>query len=279
MAHTIEALKFVGEPSTIDIIDIFLELPPCLNPTYSAGSDSSGNVTINSVVGSVVTYTPNSTGSFNFVVTISCDGIPTSIETVEGTAVAFQAIVSEASDPYTFLPCCNDCFNPIIVSNLYEGDTYIPFSLDMEDGTIVKTLSGDIGRVLDGKGVIELSEALTAGANIQLQVDSETCKAVSSIVKVKNVSEDCDACPNPNTCHIRLLNVSVKSDGINLVSISKLNVEAFGELKYRLDNGEWFSDWGSIGSFSSLVNHTLGIKLVNNPSCRLEYPFLAISYT
>lgn len=276
MPYTIVDLQIVGVPNTIDLSTIITGTIPCTGGVYSA--TASERVIINSVVGSIVTYTPTISGEFSFVGSISCLEGGEAVQ-IYGSAVVFQAVVSEQSPVYTFLPCCNDCFNPIIVSNLYEGDTYIPFSLDMEDGTIVKTLSGDIGRVLDGKGVIELSEALTAGANIQLQVDSETCKAVSSIVKVKNVSEDCDACPNPNTCHIRLLNVSVKSDGINLVSISKLNVEAFGELKYRLDNGEWFSDWGSIGSFSSLVNHTLGIKLVNNPSCRLEYPFLAISYT
>jgi hypothetical protein len=278
MPYTIDGVKFVGESSTLDINDILPAPSPCTSPAYTAGADNMAGVIINSVVGSIVTYTPTRAGSFVFGVTILCNEETFSIENVEGVAIVFQATVSLASEPYTFLPCCNDCFNPIIVSNLYEGDTYIPFSLEMEDGVVVSTLSGDVGSVLNGVGVIELSTPLVAGANIQLQVDSDTCKAVSSVMKVKAISEDCDTCANPNNCHIRLLNVSVKSDGVNLVSISKLNVEAFSELRYRLDNGAWFSDWSSIGSFNSLVNHTLGIKLVNNPSCRIEYPFLAISY-
>lgn len=276
MSYTISDLQVVGIPNTIDLSDIIPPLMGCL-PLY--GAIPTSNVEILSVIDSTVTYVTLATGSFEFTAFNGCYGEGDTVVEIDGNAAVFQAAVSQASDPYTFLPCCSDCFNPIIVSSLYEGDAYIPFSLDMEDGTIVKTASDDVGRVLDGKGVIELSEPLIAGTNIQLQVDSPTCKAVSAIVKVKVVAEDCDSCANPNTCHIRLLNVSVKNDGINLVSISKLNVEAFGELRYRLDNGEWFSDWSNIGSFSSLINHTLGIKLANNPSCRIEYPFLAISYT
>lgn len=187
--------------------------------------------------------------------------------------------VSPASEPIIFPLCCEDCASPVIVSTLYAGDTYIPFSADMGDGISVETMSGDAGVVYNGRGIIELSTPLAEGDTVQLKVGVIGCNAVSSVSTVKAVSDDCDSCPNPNSCHIRVLNVAVKYEGINLVSISSLSVEAFGELRYRLDNGEWYSDWASIGSFNSLVNHTLGIKLVNNPSCRLEYPFLAIAFT
>lgn len=275
MTHEITDLQIIGKEYTLDLSD-FIGGSCSGIEFYSAIPVS--NVTILSIVGSIVSYTPTVTGSFSFNGYYSCEGVPEILE-VSGNAVPFQATVSIASDIYNFTPCCNECYNPIIVSDLYEGDTYITFSLDMEDGLTVETLSGDNGRVLEGKGVIELSEPLVAGASIQLRVYSDYCKALSDVVVVKKVVQDCDDCPTQNTCHIRLLSVSVKYDGVNLVSISNLNVEAFGELRYRLDNGEWFSDWASIGSFSSLVNHTLGIKLVNNPSCRIEYPFLAISYT
>jgi len=275
MTYEITDLQIIGKTYTLDLSDLIGGV--CGGTEFYSAVPVS-NVTILSVVGSIVSYTPTVTGTFEFNGYYSCDDTPAIVE-VSGTAVPFQATVSIASEVYNFTPCCNECYKPIIVSGLYEGNTYIPFSLDMEDGITVETLSGDGSRVLEGKGVIELSEPLVAGESVQLRVYSDSCKAVSDAVIVKTISEDCDSCPNPNTCHIRLLNVSVKSDGVNLVSISRLNVEAFGELRYRLDNGSWFSDWSSIGSFSSLVNHTLGIKLVNNPACRIEYPFLAISYT
>lgn len=187
--------------------------------------------------------------------------------------------LSPASDPVLFPACCVECLNPIIVSTLYDGDTYIPFSLNMPDGTqVYDTLTNSYGTVINGSGVIELSEALSAGASVQIKVDDSSCKSASSVSIIQSKQEDCD-CVVPNNCHVRVMSVSVKSSGTNLVSLSYLSVEANGELRYRLDGGEWFSDWASIGSFSSLVNHTLGIKLVNNPACRIEYPFLAISYT
>jgi len=275
MTYEITDLQIIGKIYTLDLSELLGG--GCGGTGFYAAVPVS-NVSIVSVVESVVSYTPTATGLFSFNGYYSCDETSLLVE-VSGTAVPFQATVSAASDVYNFTPCCNECYNPIIVSDLYEGDTYIAFSLDMEDGITVETLAGDGGRTLEGKGVIELFEPLVAGESIQLQVYSDSCKAVSDIVIVKTIAEDCDSCPNQNTCHIRLLNVSVKSDGVNLVSISKLNVEAFGELRYRLDNGSWFADWASIGSFSSLVNHTIGIKLVNNPACRIEYPFLAISYT
>lgn len=276
MTFIITEPRIVGVEYTLDMAVVLPPIPMCL-PLYTAAPMT--NIEIVSISDSILTYKTLNFGSFEFSIFNNCLGEGATATQVQGDAVIFNATVSQQSEPYTFLPCCNDCFNPIIVSNLYEGDTYIAFSLDMEDGTVVKTASDDIGKVLDGKGVIELSESLIAGVDIQLLVDSPTCKATSSVVKVKNIPEDCNSCANPNACHIRLLNVSVRNEGVNLVSISRLNVEAFGELRYRLDNGEWFSDWSNIGSFSSLVNHTLGIKLVNNPACRIEYPFLAISYT
>lgn len=275
MDYIINELQVVDIANTLNLSEVGI-CPSGLGGLWTIESTTL-NVTA-SISGRVLEYTPTGAGSFSIRVKMTCD-TPATFFDIRGNASFFNLSIGDLSEIYNFPVCCNDCYNPIIVSSLYEGDTYIPFSLDMEDGTVVKTASDDIGRVLDGKGLIELSEPLVSGANIQLQVDSETCKAVSSVVKVKAVSEDCDSCANLNSCHIRLLNVSVKSDGVNLVSISKLNLEAFGELRYRLDNGEWFSDWSSIGSFSSLVNHTLGIKLVNNPACRIEYPFLAISYT
>lgn len=185
--------------------------------------------------------------------------------------------VSPISEPITFPACCVDCYNPIIVADLYDGDSYIPFSLDMIDGTIVRdSITNSQGRVINGSGVVELSEPLVVGVGVKLVVDDNNCKSSSSEVIVLPKSESCD-CPEIDRCHVRVISVSIKKVGINLIALNYLSVEANSELRYRLDNGEWFSDWASIGSFSSLVNHTLGIKLVNNPACRIEYPFLAIS--
>lgn len=188
-------------------------------------------------------------------------------------------ILSPASEPVLFPACCVDCFNPIIVSTLYEGDTYIPFSLDMLDGTqVYDSVTNSYGTVVDGAGVVELSEPLQAGAGVSIIVDDTSCKSASTVSVVLSKPDSCD-CPSVDNCHVRVMSVSIKIVGVNLVELSYLSVESNGEMRYRLDNGEWVSDWAKIGSFSSLVNHTLGIKLVNNPSCRIEYPFLAISYT
>ena len=276
MSHTISDLQIVGVSNTIDLSALVSIPSPCTGGAYLALATS--NVTINSIVGSIVTYTPIAVGDFSFVGSYTCTESSNSIQ-IYGIATVFQAIVSQPSNIYSFNPCCNECYNPIIVVDIYEGDTYIPFVLDMEDGTVVTTLSGGEGVVLNGTGVVELSDAVASGDIIQLRVVSDSCKATSIAVIVKAKVEDCESCPSPNQCHIRLLSVSVKHIGINLVSINSLNVEAFGELRYKLDNGLWLSDWASIGSFDSRVNHILGIKLVNNPSCRIEYPFLAISYT
>jgi len=187
--------------------------------------------------------------------------------------------MASISDPITFPVCCVECLNPIIVSELYEEDTYIPFSLDMADGTqVYDTKTNSYGTVINGAGVIELSTPLVAGDSIQVKVDDISCKASSSVSIVQVKQESCDA-PPQNRCHIRVISISLKSVGVNLASLKYLSVEANGELRYRLDGGEWFSDWASIGSFSSLVNHTLGIKLVYSPACKIEYPFLAVSYT
>jgi len=219
MAYTISELQIVGVQSTLDLSDIIPPLEGCL-PMY--GAINTNNVGIISIVGSIVTYVALSAGTFEFAAFNGCYGEGSTAVQVEGNAVVFQATVSAASDIYNFTPCCNDCYNPIIVSDLYEGDTYIPFSLDMEDGTIVATMGGSQGKVLDGRGVVELSTPLVAGSEIQLQVLSDTCKAVSSVSVVKVVAEDCDSCPDPNKCHIRLLSVSVKYEGINSVSVSSL---------------------------------------------------------
>ena len=276
MSYTIEEIQIVNVPNTIDMAGI----ASCVSGSPSGyASNTLVNVTINSIVGSVVTYTPNGAGTFSFNITWNC-GMDAAVQNFVGAAVVFQAIVSEQSSIYTFPACCPECNTPVITNDLYAGDLFIPFYLDMPDGTEVNIpILEVLTTVTDGKGIFELGSPLVVGTIIQLQVYETACKALSLPMTVKAQVEDCTDCVQSNPCHIRLINVSVKHTGVNLVSIANLNVESNGDLKYRLDNGEWFSDWSSIGSFSSLVNHTLGIKLINNPACRIEYPFLAISYT
>ena len=276
MSYTIEEIQVVGVENTFDS-NVFATCGTGYPLTYSTSSLS--NVTILSSTGGIITYYPNSVGDFQFTVTWTCASGGGTTQ-VKGVAVVFQAIVSEQSNVYTFPSCCPECYTPVITNDLYAGDLFIPFYLNMPDGTQVNIpILEVLCSVYNNVGVFELGSPLVAGTIIQLQVYEDSCKSLSLPMTVKVQVEDCTDCVQTNPCHIRLINVSVKHDGVNLVSISNLNVESNGDLKYRLDNGEWFSDWSSIGSFSSLVNHTLGVKLVNNPSCRIEYPFLAISYT
>ena len=277
MSYTITEIQVAGQPSTIDLADILTHIP-CVDGVYSA--TSTYNVVINSIVGSIVTYTTIAQGAFQFVGFLNCGEDGGSATQLEGTSVVFQAIVSDPSSIYNFPPCCPECNTPVITNDLYAGDLFIPFYLDMPDGTEINIPVLEVlATIHDGTGLFELGSPLVAGTIIQLQVYEDSCKSLSLPMTVKSEVEDCTDCVQTNPCHIRLINVAVKHDGVNLVSISKLNVESNGDLKYRLDNGEWYSDWSSIGSFSSLINHTLGVKLVNNPACRIEYPFLAISYT
>ena len=280
--YTISELQAVGVVSTIQLSTDVTPCPIGIS-TYSTSSPINVEIVSLSIDGDVQ-YKPLADGDFSFVYTVTCEDESADSGNVSGSAEAsigtLTPIVSPQSGIINFPTCCVECVNPIIVSDLYEGDTYIPFSLDMADGTEVKdSLTLTNGVVFNGSGVVELTEALTVGDVVKLQVDSTTCKANSTSVTVKAKEEGCETCPPINKCHIRLLNVSVKHIGINQVAIATLNVEANGELKYKLDAGEWLSDWGTIGTFSSLVNHVLAIKLVNNPSCKIEYPFLAISYT
>ena len=100
--------------------------------------------------------------------------------TLDNGAVDFTFDISNASPSFKIEKCTPICDNPQIVSHLIEGDSFIPFVLNMPDGTKVKeTVTGSSGFVYDNKGVIELGTPLLAGDTIGLEVEDENCQAKS----------------------------------------------------------------------------------------------------
>ena len=185
-------------------------------------------------------------------------------------------IIADVNDSITFPTCCIDCKTPSITGELYEGQLFIAFTCDMPDGTqIVELITGGIGTVYDGKGVIELNKKLSAGNVVKLQVSDPTCRAISNHVIVKSKDTGCDDCGDEIPCYIRITDIKFDVSG-NLATIILLNTESSGVMCYRLDSGEWVDTIEQLGKLTLGKGYTIGLKDKNNPICRLEYPMLVV---
>lgn len=211
------------------------------------------------------------------------DNIPYTATLVEG-AVTLQigqgiepildtdfSIVSEI---FSIDECCDDCKSPQFVNDVYEGDTFIPYTLSMVDGTMVSvdSLGGDT-LTFSERGCIELATPLIAGQEIRLKANE--CENYSPIYKVKSKPQDCDFAP-PIPCFIKVLNIKVRTVNEIYGKIDSLNTSSYGELKYRIDNGDWVDSWTELGAFPLNSGVTLGIKSKSSPTCKIEYPLLVI---
>lgn len=192
----------------------------------------------------------------------------------EGITPLFNLEYSISSDEFIFNECCDDCKSPQFVNDIYEGDTFIPYSLSMIDGTVVSvdSLGGDT-LTFSERGCIELATPLIAGQEIRLKAND--CESYSPIYKVKSKPQDCDFAPQI-PCFIKVLNIKVRTVNEIYGKIDSLNTSSYGELKYRIDNGDWVDSWTELGQFPLNSGVTLGIKSKSSPTCKIEYPLLVI---
>ena len=211
------------------------------------------------------------------------DGVPYTA-TVSGGSVVLQigegliplinVSSTMVSETFTVDDCCEDCKTPQFVNDIYEGDTFIPYSLAMVDGTVVSidSLGGDTVTISE-RGCIELSEPVIAGQEIRLKTNE--CENYSPIYKVKSKPQDCDFY-EPIPCFIKVLNIKVRTVNEIYGKIESLNTSSYGELKYRIDNGDWYDSWTELGEFPLNNGVVLGIKSKASPTCKIEYPLIVV---
>lgn len=192
----------------------------------------------------------------------------------QGTTPIINTEVSIASQVFAIEECCDTCKAPQFVNEVYEGDTFIPYSLAMIDGTYVSidSLGGDT-MTFSERGCIELAEPLVAGQEIRLKVND--CETYSPPYIVKSEPSDCDF-SSQSPCFIKVLSISVETVNSIYGRIKSLNTSSYGDLKYRIDNGEWVDSWTELGNFPLNNGVTIGIKSKANPSCKIQYPIVVI---
>lgn len=185
--------------------------------------------------------------------------------------------VSEESPITTLANCPVVCETPILPNEVFEGASYIPFTLNMQDGTQVKELTvGGTGKVLNGSGIIELDAPVVEGMILQIEVDDPKCKASACSVIVQPIPDPTCESPLIKPCHIRVVEANFEVISGIYGQLTSLTVESSGALKYRIDNGEWFDSWTDIGTFLLGSSHTIGIKSKNNPNCKIAYPLAVV---
>ena len=195
-------------------------------------------------------------------------------EVGEYLGVRFNCSSTNSSELVTQDPCCPTCATPVVVSDLYVGATLIPYSLNMPDGTSV-SYAGNTTTTFDGKGVLTLAVALVEDDSVVISVASNNCTTESCPVVVKSSEDECD-CPIYNPCSINVNSLGYEVVDNNYGKISKLNVSSSGSLKYKLDSGEWKTNWNDINNFLLSDEHTLYIKVTNNPTCNIELPLVVL---
>lgn len=204
------------------------------------------------------------------MITVNGNICNTTLNIGENVGLEINAEVGIASDELKYPICCIECKEPIITSELYEGFSYIPFELDMDDGTIVsETTLGGSGIVNNKKGIIELDKPMSAGVTVQLKVESEGCNAVSCTKVVLENNYDCDTCEAETPCHIRLINVEFESVGNN-ARIADIDVEYSSPIQYSLNNSIWVDSPSQLGQVPLGGYYKLGMRATDNPNCRIS---------
>ena len=270
--------------------------------TYYINLENTNNVGIQAILNSI----PIELGDYNYSIEVASSGLFTSILQIvdagatcipyfyvdgvpytaslndgdvtltigEGTVPFFNVDKSLESQEFTIEVCCEYCNKPIFVSELYEGDTYIPYYLDMVDGSIV-ILDGTINQAgtVQQKGLIEVSTPLVKGQVVRLFVNG--CDTYSESYIVKSRPEDCDFIQQ-TPCYIKVLDIQVETVDLLFGKIKSLNVASYGDLKYRINNGDWYESWTQLGKFPLSTGVNLQIKSKANPSCKIEFPMLVI---
>jgi hypothetical protein len=270
--------------------------------TYDINLENTNNVAIQAILNTI----PIELGDYNYSIEVASSGLFTSILQIigagatctpyfyidgvpytasldngdvtlrigEGTVPFFNVNESLESQEFSIEICCQDCNKPIFVSELYEGDAYIPYNLDMVDGSIVY-LDGTINNTLtyQQKGLIEVSTPLVKGQVVRLFVNG--CDTYSESLIVKSRPEDCDFIQQI-PCYIKVLDIQVETVDLLFGKIKSLNVSSYGDLKYRINNGDWYDSWTQLDKFPLSTGVNLQIKSKANPSCKIEFPMLVI---
>jgi len=261
------------DTDTIGINDILAEFSEGYGSfTYSIETSPAGIITSTLTIAGT-NYTP-----YFYV-----GGVPYSAELFagngsliigQGLTPFFNIEKSLESQEFTIESCCENCNNPIFISELYEGDTCIPYNLNMVDGSIV-ILDGTISQsgTYQQKGLIEVSTPLVKGQVVRLFVSG--CDTYSESYIVKSRPEDCDFIQQ-TPCYIKVLEIKVETVELLFGKIKSLNVSSYGDLKYRINNGDWYDSWTQLGKFPLNVGVNLQIKSKANPSCKIEFPMLVI---
>lgn len=163
------------------------------------------------------------------------------------------------------LDCCGDCETPIILTELFQGQSLIPFSLNMADGTTVEEIhTANQGKVLNGRGVIEV-EPLRFGQLIELKVKEPKCEAISCVYVVNNQT-DCTSCGERPICDIKIKTLTFGIVAEIYGTITELEVESYSPVEYQItDNdlgtySEWTSNWKEIPLFELNRQHTLTLR-------------------
>lgn len=157
------------------------------------------------------------------------------------------------------LDCCGDCDSPVLIGHIFQGDTMIPFSLAMPDGTLVEEIhSGNSAKIVDGFGVIEIEPA-RHGQQIELKVREEKCQAISCLYVV-SPRDRCISCGDVERCDIKIKNLELRVVGDFYGDILNLEVESYRPVEYKLENSGWVSNWREIPNFELNKTHILYLR-------------------
>jgi hypothetical protein len=213
-------------------------------------------------------------------ISLSGDACSTVVSIGENVGLRLDCVIGLSSPDVKYPDCCIDCTSPVISQGIYEGYSYIPFTLNMQDGTsVVETTLGGTGVVSGGVGMIELDNPVTAGTVINIRVDNNSCKAIGNPIVVKEIPEQCDDCLDANSCHIRIVNIKFStSDNLN-ATISSLNIENNAPVQYSINSGKWYDTWEELSSIKIGSTFRLGIKVKGNPNCRITKSISVIQKT
>ena len=163
------------------------------------------------------------------------------------------------ASPASTLDCCGDCDSPVLIGHIFQGDTMIPFSLEMPDGTTVEEVhSGNSAKVVDGLGVIEIEPA-KHGQLIELKVREDFCQAISCLYVV-SPKDGCVHCGDTELCDMKIKNLELQVVGDFYGDIVNLEVESYNPVEYKLENSGWVSNWREIPNFELNKRHILYLR-------------------
>ena len=205
------------------------------------------------------------------MININTDACSSSVIIKEDGGLDIVATVSPLGGVVSYPICCGVCDTPQITSDIYDGASFIPFSLDMPDGTkVVEVRVGGFGYVYDGRGVIELNEPLSTGSTIQLSVNESGCNVIGEPVKVKRREDNCECLSPSSDCNIAFKSFQAETFGNSFGKITNIEIDSSSDVYYRIGDSPWVDDISLLPVLIPNRSVSLGIKSKSDPSCRRE---------